>query len=76
MFKFLIPATALVRKERAMHTAAGGNTVTAASARRYGRIMGTVKGLMPLAQTTDRNAAMFKFVLSMQALREHHSSRS
>ncbi len=75
---FLIPAKALVRKERAMHTAAGGNTVTAASARRYGRIMGTVtvKGLMPLAQTTDRNAAMFKFVLSMQALREHHSSRS
>jgi len=67
---WLIPAEALVREERAMHTATGGDT---ASLRRFARIHNTLKGLMPFVQNTDRNAAML--ILSMQALGEHLSSR-
>jgi hypothetical protein len=67
---FLIPAEALAREERAMQTAIGGGC---AKTRRYNLMSDAVKGLIPIAKNSDRNAALF--ILSLQALEEVYSSK-
>jgi len=67
---FLIPAEALAREERAMQTAIGGGC---AKTRRFHRMSDAVKGLIPIAKNSDRNAALF--ILSLQALEEVYSSK-